>query len=615
MSTQKKSGNKLVLVMAVLLAAAVLAYGAGPGDWFGVASGAAIEGAPVRRGPLRITVVESGNLKSKDSISLKSELEGQSTILYLIKEGAHVQVGELLCELDATKLVEQRVQQQITLRNAEAAWVKAKQAYDIQLSQNESDIAAAQRKSDFAAQDLQKYIDGDWPQKRKSGQEAILLAEEEVKRAQEKLEWSRKLSDKGFLTRTELEADQLAATSAGIKQDQARRALELLEKYDYPQQRKKFEADKEEADRGLDRTRLQAEARRVDAEAAMVTSKDKLGLEKERLAKLESQIEKAKIHAPVEGMVVYAQQEGGRWGGGDPIQEGTTVRERQEIITLPSATTKMVAEVSLHESVLEQVQAGQRVTMTVDALPGRSFAGLVDFKAVLPDKNAWWANPNLRLYRTQIELDEADPALRPGMSCSLEILVGELADATYVPVQCVFLDKGKTVAFKSVVTGWEKAPIKVGRHSAKWVEILEGLKEGDTVLLSQPPGSSLEAALQAAPAPLDPRQASQKPGRGAGGRDGGGASGANGANASPAARGPEAGGANPGGRAPGVGRDGAGRTPGREGGGRERAEDAGGGRGASDGGGAGLESARGTDGARDDRGAKGANETGGGGRP
>lgn len=497
MTTNKKSKQPLVFGLLGVIALALLGYGIGPGNWFGDSDSGSIEGAPVRRGPLRISVIESGNLKSKDSISLKSELEGQSTILYLIKEGSHVKAGELLCELDATKLVEQRVQQQITVRNSEAAWVKAKQNYEIQLSQNESDIAAAQRKSDFAGQDLQKYIEGDWPQKKKSGEEAILLAEEEVKRAEDKLEWSNKLEAKGFLTRTELEADKLSATSAGIKREQSRRALELLEQYDYPQQRKKLEADKLEADRGLDRAKLQAEARRVDAEAAMVTSSDKLGLEKERLAKLESQIQKARLLAPVDGMVVYAQQEGGRWGGSDPIQEGTVVRERQEIITLPSATTKMVAEVSLHESVLEQVQPGQRVTMTVDALPGRTFAGLVDFKSVLPDKNAWWANPNLRLYRTQIELDEADPALRPGMSASLEILVEELADAIYVPVQSVFLDKGKTVVFRSSATGWNKVPVKVGKHSAKWVQILEGVAEGETVLLAQPPGSTLEAALQA----------------------------------------------------------------------------------------------------------------------
>lgn len=613
MSTQKKPGSRIGFVVVAIAAIAALAYGLGPGHWFSGADGGAIEGAPVRRGPLRITVVESGNLKSKDSISLKSELEGQSTILYLIKEGMHVQKGELLCELDATKLVEQRVQQQISVRNAEAAWVKAKQNYDIQLSQNESDIAAAQRKSDFAAQDLQKYIDGDWPQKKKSSQESILLAEEEVKRAEEKLDWSRKLSEKGFLTRTELEADQLSATSAGIKREQAKRALELLERYDYPQQRKKFEADKEEADRGLDRTRLQAEARRVDAEAAKVTSEDKLGLERERLVKLESQIQKAKIVAPVEGMVVYAQQEGGRWGGSDPIQEGTVVRERQEIITLPSASTKMVAEVSLHESVLEQVQPGQRVTMTVDALPGRTFTGLVDFKAVLPDKNAWWANPNLRLYRTQIELDEPDSALRPGMSCSLEILVDELADATYVPVQCVFLDKGKTVAFKSTVTGWEKVPIKVGKHSPKWVEITEGLKEGETVLLSQPPGSSLEAALQSAPATPNAGPSQMPPGGGgrdaAGSRDGAaapreGAAGEHGGpNGATGARAPEAGAANPAaGRGPG------GRGPGREGGGRNRGDGSGGGRSASDGSGAGIEAPRG-------EGAKGTNDTSGGGRP
>ena len=44
----------------------------------------ALDGAPARRGPLRIDVVERGNLKAADSIDLKSEVEGRTTIHYLI---------------------------------------------------------------------------------------------------------------------------------------------------------------------------------------------------------------------------------------------------------------------------------------------------------------------------------------------------------------------------------------------------------------------------------------------------------------------------------------------------------------------------------------------------
>src|SRR6185295_2177593 len=118
----------------------------------------AIAGATVRRGALAIRVVERGSLKAADSVSIRNELEGSSTILSLVKEGVIVKEGDLLCELDATNQIEKRVQQEIAVRNADAAYVKSTQNYAIQQSQNESDEAQAGQKLAFAQQDLRKYL-------------------------------------------------------------------------------------------------------------------------------------------------------------------------------------------------------------------------------------------------------------------------------------------------------------------------------------------------------------------------------------------------------------------------------------------------------------------------
>lgn len=521
MKSKRPASRRLLGALAAFAVLALVAWAILPDTWFG-AQHSSLEGALVRRGPLRISVVEKGNLKSTSSVSLKSEIEGQTTILYLIEEGKHVQPGELLVELDATKLVEQRVQQEISLRNAEAAYVKSAQQLEIQRSQNDSDISAAERQLDFAERDLAKYLNGDWPQQRKSAEEKILLAQEELKRAQEKVSWSEKLEERGFLTRTELDADRLSATRSEILVEQARRDLDLLEQYDYPRQLKAYEADVEEFKRELVRVRLQAEARRVDADAATSTSKAKYELEQERLGKLLSQVEKARIKAPVAGMVVYSQQDGGRWGGGDPIAEGTAVRERQEIINIPASGGGMSAEVSLHESVLEQVEVGQPCVISIDALPGRTFLGRVEFKAVLPDKNSWWANPNLRLYRTNVEVLDPGAGMRPGMSCSVEILSEEIADALHVPLQAVFLNKGEPVCFVSRAGAVELREVLVGRHNSKWVQITSGLSEGETVLLAQPAGFALEPAI-AEPAVEAVPPLPGEGGRGAGGERAGSA--------------------------------------------------------------------------------------------
>lgn len=161
-----------------------------PLGWFADEAQTGVEGVEVRRGPLSITVVERGNLEASNSVELKSEIEGQSTILFLIEEGSWVEEGDLLCELDATDLIDRRVQQDISVQNAGASFVKSKQQFEIQKSQNQSDVAAAERKLEFARTDLKKYLQGDWPKDKQSAEADILLAEEELSRSREVLDWS-----------------------------------------------------------------------------------------------------------------------------------------------------------------------------------------------------------------------------------------------------------------------------------------------------------------------------------------------------------------------------------------------------------------------------------------
>jgi len=458
-------------------------------DLFRKEAAVKIDGAPVQRGPLRISVVERGNLKAADAVSLKSEIEGNASILFLIPEGTTVREGDLVCELDVTSLIDKRFQQEISVRNAEAGYVKAKQNYEIQKSQNESDVKKAEQELLFAETDLKKFIDVEGEKKAKVEQagEKIKLAEEEQSRAKEKLGWSVKLFEKGFLTNTELEADRLALSRADIQLEQAQRDRDLLIKFQLPRDESELAAGLDESKRELVRVNLQAAAKLVDYDADMRTKEAQLNLEKEKLDKLERQISKAKIKAPRSGMVVYAVEEGGRYGNSQPIKEGTNVRERQEIITIPNAAG-MIAQASLHESVLKQVQIGQPCVIKVDALGAREFHGRVKFIAVLADQNSWFANPNTRLYRTEVQIDDGIADMRPSMSCQLEILVENIEDAVYVPVSAVYRSGGDNLAFVPSGERVEERKVKTGRFNDRWVQILEGLTEGETVLLSPPEG-------------------------------------------------------------------------------------------------------------------------------
>ena len=114
-------------------------------------------------------------------------------------------------------LIDRKFQQEISVRNAEAAFVKSKQNYQIQQSQNDSDIKKAEQALMFADMDRNKFEEGERRAKEAEADEAIKLAEEEETRANEVVEWSEKLNEKGFLTDTELEADRLSQSRARIQ--------------------------------------------------------------------------------------------------------------------------------------------------------------------------------------------------------------------------------------------------------------------------------------------------------------------------------------------------------------------------------------------------------------
>ena len=103
----------------------------------------ALEGAEVRRGPLRISETVRGNLEARNAVVLRSEIERGTTILYLIDEGTEVSPGELICELDVSELEDRQVEQEITVNRAKASLTKAEEQYAIQEIQNRTDTAQA----------------------------------------------------------------------------------------------------------------------------------------------------------------------------------------------------------------------------------------------------------------------------------------------------------------------------------------------------------------------------------------------------------------------------------------------------------------------------------------
>jgi HlyD family secretion protein len=454
-----------------------------------VGSGAARGAQPtfgVRKGPLTISVVESGTIKSLEQVSLKNEVEGQTTLIYLIPEGARVEKGDLLVELDASRLQDDLIQQQISVENAEAAFIRARENLAVVKNQAESNISKAELDYQFAQEDVKQYVDGQHPQDVKEAQANITLAREEFERAAEKLKWSERLYEEKYISQTELEADRLTQNRAQLNHELAVASLQLLEDYTSKRKLAELNSNVEQMQMALERVKLQANADTVQAEADLKAKETELRQQRSKLEKTEAQIAKTKIFAPRDGLVVYATSvQGGGRHRMEPLQEGQAVRERQELIYLPSAES-MMAEVQIHESSLEKVRIGLPVRVTVDALPGQVFTGRVAKIAPLPDAQSAWLNPDLKVYPTEIHLASTSQGLRTGMNCQAEIIVEQYPDALYVPVQAVLRIGAEPTVYVREGDRFEPHPIQIGLDNNSMVHVLAGLEPGQEVLLTPP---------------------------------------------------------------------------------------------------------------------------------
>ena len=448
----------------------------------------------VKRGPLRISVTETGSIEAREKMILKSEVRGRTSIISLVDEGVRVKKGDLLVELDSSKLVDERIDHQIRVQNAEAAFVGARENLAVAKNQAQSDVDKAKLAYDFAVQDMKKYLEGEYPNQLKEVEFRIILANEEVTRAEENLEWSKKLFNEKYISQTELQADELAVKRKALDLELARNDLDLLKNFTYKRKLAQLKSDVKQAKMALDRTIRKAKADVVQAEANLKAKKSELERQRYKLAKNEKEIEKTKIYAPADGLVIYAtsaQRGGHRGRPREPLAEGAEVRERQDLIHLPTASG-VNAEVGVHEASLDKVSIGLPVEVTVDALPGEIFTGRVASIAPLPDAGSAFMNPDLKIYDTVIYLDDnADSSLlRTGMSCTAEIVVEEHRDAIYIPVQAVLRVGGRPTVYVAKSKTLEPRKVEIGLDNNRMVRIISGLEPGEVVSLAPPLASA-----------------------------------------------------------------------------------------------------------------------------
>ena len=300
------------------------------------------------------------------------------------------------------------------------------------------------------------------------------------------------------VTPTELEAEELNLNKAMNKMVQEETSLKLFIQYTFPKVAEEKLSDYENAIMGYQRQVIDNVAEKAQEAARFSSAQRKFNLARVKLKDVNEQLELTTIRAERPGLVVYgdSNQNAMRYRGNnqEAIQEGSTVRERQSILTIPDMRS-MAVKVNIHESAVQRVAVGQKVKVLVDAFPDENLTGVVTKVAVVADSANSFLNPDLKVYPTTITIDGTYDWLRPGMSAEIEILVETLEDVIYVPIQAVTYFDDKRVVYVVKRGGSERREIEVGAFSESYIEVISGLEEGEEVLMLPPQQSLNEAEV------------------------------------------------------------------------------------------------------------------------
>jgi HlyD family secretion protein len=438
----------------------------------------------VRRGDFTVTVVEAGTVAAVRETIIRNEVEGVARIIWIVPEGSDVKKGDLLVELDSAQARDQLNIQQINYERAKFAVEQAKGQLEILKSTTNSDFLTADLKLKFAKVDHDKYD---------RGQLLVDLVEATNKLVQLDAQLavnldiyvnSTNLAAKGYETKQKVDADRLSVLNNKNSLIVASNSIWILKEFDVPKQRDKNDADVLQAEQELQRVISQNERKMAQAEADLSAQINTLRLNEDKLKRDQKNLDATKIYAPQDGLVVYAVTEG-HFSSESLIEGGATVRNRQDLIKLPDLA-RMKVNVKVHESHVNLIRPGLPAFVVLDSMPDQRFAGAVQKVAPLPDTQTRFGNPNLKVYNTEIHLSDRIPKIKPGVSAKAEIIITNIDNALSVPIQAVTAHKGKPVVHVLNGARSEPRPIEVGMYNTKFIEITQGLKPGERVLLTPP---------------------------------------------------------------------------------------------------------------------------------
>ncbi len=438
--------------------------------------------AAVQEGPFEVTLMESGTLRASRSVGYSSSIPGnQAKILFLAPEGSTVERGDLLVRFDPTPFEEERRQTEAQSTQARAELVKAEQDLKLMKLRNAEELAEARDKHRLAELELASVTEGKGKLAEAESKVKVAQARRELEKAIANYEDLKPFLEEGFITKIELDRARQAV-------EKAREDLELLKvkhqtyiEYTRPAEIEGARAAVHNRNEGLRQLDQATSYRLSQAGAALDLAESKASELSGKLALAEQNLKNCEVLSTVVGMVIYKEV----FFGSEKrkVQVGDQVWPNQPIVEVPDLS-QMIVETQIRETDIHKVERNQRVLIFVEAYPDLRLEGDVSFIGTLAQEEQGVAGP--KYFQVTVLVKGLDSRLRPGMSARVELLVEQMENARFVPLESVFDSAGRRYTYVLRDGKREVQEILTGPSNENHIVVEAGLETGEKVLLRNP---------------------------------------------------------------------------------------------------------------------------------
>lgn len=429
----------------------------------------------VRYGSFDVSLTAVGTLKAKESQPVVTDASG--TVVWTVEDGTRVKTGDPILQLQNDMLVRQLKEKDTALVNAKQKledtkrdrtleWENANS--ELQKGQHELEILKAQNKSAIEQAEAQ-----------------LEFQKTDLALARVQYSKNQRLAEEKLVPQTQVDADAAGVKAKEFAYEKASGDLEL--------KKRQLASDELQKGREVGRLKFTADMAKGRIDSEVKNTQLNVETTTKQREDLIDQIKKSVVTAPSDGIVVLStRQEDGNMR---PVRPGDQVGRNQKVCDLPDLSHMQVA-LEVEQKDIGPVRAGLPVRIHLDPFPDRVYHGrVIEVAAVAKAsqiEGSWW-DANKNTFTTQIEVQENDPGrLRPGMNATLQIYSSSLDHVTYIPLEGLFHQNDRPIAYLQAANHFRVMPLTVGVRNKDKIVVREGLRPGQRIALVPPPAALLE---------------------------------------------------------------------------------------------------------------------------